>query len=194
MWQTTGWFFWLVPPRKVLSMELVPPNRKKWLSTLVPPKTQKEHFFFQHSRPNHLLKYAIYCSNTTHLHTFLNHGIITNFLCTLPCRWSPPPQILHSSLAPKLLHKPVQGSSWGRWRGVGYTPCGRRPPDDENETRERERTWRLPVTLFSPDLCQVSPLHLLFHQKCALGHGPFPYHGEALKLKVRSLTILINDP
>ena len=36
---TTGWFFWLVPPRKVLSMELVPPNRKKWPSTLVPPKT-----------------------------------------------------------------------------------------------------------------------------------------------------------
>ena len=35
----TGWFFWLVPPRKVLSMELVPPNRKKWPSTLVPPKT-----------------------------------------------------------------------------------------------------------------------------------------------------------
>ena len=66
--------------------------------------------------------------------------------------------------------------------------------DDENETRERERTWRLPVTIFSPDLCQVSPLHLLFHQKCALGHGPFPYHGEALKFKVRSLTILINDP
>ena len=113
---------------------------------------------------------------------------------SLPCRWSPPPQILHSSLAPKLLHKPVQGSSWGRWRGVGYTTCGRRPPDDENETRERERTWRLPVSIFSPDLCQVSPLHLLFHQKCALGHGPFPYHGEALKLKVRSLTILINDP
>ena len=39
--QYTGWFFWLVPPRKVLSMELVPPNRKNWLSTLVPPKTQK---------------------------------------------------------------------------------------------------------------------------------------------------------
>ena len=37
----TGWFFLLVPPRKVLSMELVPPNRKKWLSTLVPRKTQK---------------------------------------------------------------------------------------------------------------------------------------------------------
>ena len=36
---STGWFFWLVPPRKVLSMELVPPNRKKWPSTLVPPKT-----------------------------------------------------------------------------------------------------------------------------------------------------------
>ena len=35
----TGWFFWLVPPRKFLSMELVPPNRKKWPSTLVPPKT-----------------------------------------------------------------------------------------------------------------------------------------------------------
>ena len=31
-----------VPPRKVLSMELVPPNRKKWLSTLVPPKTRKQ--------------------------------------------------------------------------------------------------------------------------------------------------------
>ena len=28
----TGWFFSLVPPRKVLSMELVPPNREKWLS------------------------------------------------------------------------------------------------------------------------------------------------------------------
>ena len=26
---TTGWFFWLVPHRKVLSMELVPPNREK---------------------------------------------------------------------------------------------------------------------------------------------------------------------
>ena len=31
----------MVPPRKVLSMELVPPNSKKWLSTLVPHKTQK---------------------------------------------------------------------------------------------------------------------------------------------------------
>ena len=30
--QYTGWFFWLVPPRKVLSMELVPPKREKWLS------------------------------------------------------------------------------------------------------------------------------------------------------------------
>ena len=27
----TGCLFWLVPPRKVLSMELVPPNREKWL-------------------------------------------------------------------------------------------------------------------------------------------------------------------
>ena len=36
-----GVFFQLVPPRKVLSMELVPPNSKKWLSTLVPHKTQK---------------------------------------------------------------------------------------------------------------------------------------------------------
>ena len=72
----TGWFFWLVPPRKVLSMELVPPNRKKWLSTLVPPKTH----FFQHSRPNHLFKYAIYCSNSdtiSHFPPFKNsptHG------------------------------------------------------------------------------------------------------------------------
>ena len=33
----TGCFFQLVPPRKVLSMELVPPNSKKLLSTLVPP-------------------------------------------------------------------------------------------------------------------------------------------------------------
>ena len=31
LWNT-GWFFSLVPPRKVLSMELVPPNREKWLS------------------------------------------------------------------------------------------------------------------------------------------------------------------
>ena len=29
----TGWFFSLVPPRKVLSMELVPPNREKLLSS-----------------------------------------------------------------------------------------------------------------------------------------------------------------
>ena len=29
----TGWFFWLVPPRKVLSMELVPSNSKKWISS-----------------------------------------------------------------------------------------------------------------------------------------------------------------
>ena len=32
--RSTGWFFWLVPPRKVLSVELVPPNREKWLSSL----------------------------------------------------------------------------------------------------------------------------------------------------------------
>ena len=38
---STGCFFQLVPPRKVLSMELVPPNSKKWVSTLVPHKTQK---------------------------------------------------------------------------------------------------------------------------------------------------------
>ena len=38
---TTGCFFQLVPPRKVLSMELVPPNSKKWLSTLVPPKATR---------------------------------------------------------------------------------------------------------------------------------------------------------
>ena len=37
----TGCFFRLVPPRKVLSMELVPPNSKKWLSTLVPPKATR---------------------------------------------------------------------------------------------------------------------------------------------------------
>ena len=30
--RNTGWVFSLVPPRKVLSMELVPPNREKWLS------------------------------------------------------------------------------------------------------------------------------------------------------------------
>ena len=30
----TGCFFWLVLPRKVLSMELVPPNIEKWLSSL----------------------------------------------------------------------------------------------------------------------------------------------------------------
>ena len=33
----TGCFIWLVLPQKVLSMELVPPNRKKWQSTLVLP-------------------------------------------------------------------------------------------------------------------------------------------------------------
>ena len=50
----TGCFFycshlvdcWL-PPRKVISMELVPPNRKNDLSTLVPPETQKITEFFQ---------------------------------------------------------------------------------------------------------------------------------------------------
>ena len=31
----------MVPPKKVLSMEVVPLNRIKWLSTLVPPKTHK---------------------------------------------------------------------------------------------------------------------------------------------------------
>ena len=43
----TGWFFWLVPPRKVLSMELVPPNREKLLSSLemakIPTKKVKVH-------------------------------------------------------------------------------------------------------------------------------------------------------
>ena len=34
----TGCFFRKVPPRKILSMELVPLNRIKSLSTLVPPK------------------------------------------------------------------------------------------------------------------------------------------------------------
>ena len=34
----TGWVFSLVPPRKVLSIELVPPNREKWLSS---PKVAK---------------------------------------------------------------------------------------------------------------------------------------------------------
>ena len=34
----TGWVFSLVPPRKVQSMELVPPNREKWLSS---PKVAK---------------------------------------------------------------------------------------------------------------------------------------------------------
>ena len=34
-------FFRKVPPRKVLSMELVPLNRIKWLSTLVPPKATR---------------------------------------------------------------------------------------------------------------------------------------------------------
>ena len=29
VWSTTGCFFWLVLPQKILSMELVPPNRKK---------------------------------------------------------------------------------------------------------------------------------------------------------------------
>ena len=68
----TGWFFWLVPPRKVLSMELVPPNRKKCPSTLVPPKTHEQQFF-QHSRPNHLFIYTRYCSNrdtTSHFPPF----------------------------------------------------------------------------------------------------------------------------
>ena len=37
----TGCFFQKVPPRKVLSMELVPLNRIKWLSTLVPPKATR---------------------------------------------------------------------------------------------------------------------------------------------------------
>ena len=40
-WMYRVFFFQMVPPRKVLSMELVPLNRKKWLSTLVPRKTQK---------------------------------------------------------------------------------------------------------------------------------------------------------
>ena len=31
---STGCFIWLVLPQKVLSMELVPPNKKKWLSPL----------------------------------------------------------------------------------------------------------------------------------------------------------------
>ena len=39
MTNSTGWVFWLVPPRKVLSMELVPPNREKWLSL---PKLAKK--------------------------------------------------------------------------------------------------------------------------------------------------------
>ena len=37
----TGCFFRKVPPTKVLSMELVPINRIKWLSTLVPPKATR---------------------------------------------------------------------------------------------------------------------------------------------------------
>ena len=37
----TGCFFRKVPPRKVLSMELVPLNRIKWLSTLVPLKATR---------------------------------------------------------------------------------------------------------------------------------------------------------
>ena len=44
---STGCFIWLVLPQKVLSMDLVPPNRKKWLSSLemakIPPKKVKVH-------------------------------------------------------------------------------------------------------------------------------------------------------
>ena len=36
-----GVFFQMVPPRKVLSMELVPLNRIRWLSTLVPLKVHQ---------------------------------------------------------------------------------------------------------------------------------------------------------
>ena len=45
--ENTGWFFLLVPPRKVLSMELVPPNREKLLSSpkmaKIPTKKVKVH-------------------------------------------------------------------------------------------------------------------------------------------------------
>ena len=44
---STGWVFSLVPPRKVLSMELVPPNREKLLSSprmaKIPTKKVKVH-------------------------------------------------------------------------------------------------------------------------------------------------------
>ena len=33
-----GDYFQMVPPRKVLGLEVVPLNRINWLSTLVPPK------------------------------------------------------------------------------------------------------------------------------------------------------------
>ena len=121
---------------------------------------------------------------------FIDHVIITNFLHTLPWRWSLLPQILQSPLVPKLLEKPVQGSSWwGRWRGAGCSPCGRRPPDDEWEwDRRKRKNWRLLVSIFSSDLCQVSPLHLLLHQKCALGHSPFPYHSDQWECSVTTET------
>ena len=45
--RSTGWVFSLVPPRKVLSMELVPPNREKLLSSprmaKIPTKKVKVH-------------------------------------------------------------------------------------------------------------------------------------------------------
>ena len=85
----TGCFFycshlvdcWL-PPRKVISMELVPPNRKNDLSTLVPPETQKITEFFQLLKT---LSSFVLWVGPVYLVIFLcglcGTSVLTNFFC-----------------------------------------------------------------------------------------------------------------
>ena len=149
----TGCFFQLVPPWKVLSMELVAPNSKKWLSTLVPPKATRRA---KNNQSQRIFTLSEWCSAALfkHYYTIFLVFIQLQNMWIRSFRAFSPQKLHHLQrrrLEPFLSSSSRLLSPWIGW---------------------------LPLSIFRSDLRQISSKQFLLHQKCALGRSPFPNHPD----------------
>ena len=155
-------------------MELVPPNSKKWLSTLVPPKATRRA---KNNQSQRIFTLSEWCSAALFKHyytIFLVFIQLQNMWIRSFRAFSP--QKLHH-LQRRRLEPFLSSSSWLLSPCPAFG-CWSRQPHVRHDGKLRERIGWLPLSIFRSDLRQISSKQFLLHQKCALGRSPFPNHPD----------------
>ena len=188
-------------------MELVPLNRIKWLSTLVPPKATRG----AKNNQNRRFLTLQWCSAVV-----FKHYTIFSLFIRLQTMWH---RSFRSSFPQKLHHRQqhrlepwVSSSSQPFWPcpacgcwchqphvqldGGAHQGCqalgDKSWPKKGHTIRQLIFNWghlKVTMSIFRRYLCQISSLQLPLNQECALPHSPHPNHCDKMSITLESLKL-----